>query len=111
MKDHLNLNVLSKPMAGPEGSHESFPIKPNTPKQPDAAADSRQTEQDDVVDARFSGTGLFDQSDIEGMDFNRAMEFTAFIREQASLPEGRRMMGMAHQSVTPRQAMELFANA
>ena len=107
MKDHLNVNA-------------------NTAKQPVTALLNKQpktnenkgagtqyqinTQPEDQLENRFPkiDAGRFDTSAIDGMDLDKALEHSAFIRSQAQTGEGRRSMSLAHNPITPQRVGQML---
>lgn len=104
MKDHLNVTINGR-NGNVYGNHFL-----NTPSKPGKINVSNVS--DSTPDAAKSN-GANQLSPVnydvfEDMDFSKAMEFSSFIREQASIPDGRQQMGLAHQSISPEQVTRLF---
>lgn len=58
--------------------------------------------------SRMKQIDLYDNGDIDGMDFNNAMESANFIRNMAGTTEGRELMGQAHHTINPQSIIQLF---
>jgi len=105
MKDHLNVSsaLTANPLSQPAPALENRPHRlPGIIQE--------ETAPGDRFDGRFHGIdpGNWDNSAIEEMDLDAALEFSAFIRMQAQSSGGRRMMGLAHHPITPQQVGQLL---
>lgn len=107
MKEHLNVNRIANPTGWMDNHKARESREHHDIPRRETLSDTLLTDTDDL----FSGTvplTEFDESSIEGMDFNAALESLNFIREQAGTVQGRRMMGQAHRQISPQKVMELF---
>jgi len=116
MKDHLNLNTLSRPAGWIPGTKQSenmgLKIARDLSEQKKQAADIGSAEEtsgmDDVVDAQMARFPFLDNSVTEEMDFSMALEHINFITDQASTIDGRLMMSRAHRDISPNQVIQLL---
>jgi hypothetical protein len=108
MKEHLNVNTISKPTGWIDAQNAPDPRNNRTASESAAREDILLPPADDLFNSEMGAVDGFDESSIEGMDFNAAMESVNFIRQQAQTAEGRQMMGRAHREITPQKVMQLF---
>ena len=118
MKDHLNLNAAAQAGNWAEvhrkSENEGLKIAQNLPGDKDnTSLESNGTpgEIDDVVDARMPGFTMYEDSTIDEMDFDKAMEHVNFITKQAMNSEGRQLMSRAHHDISPQQVVNLLGAA
>lgn len=108
MKDHLNVNVntFGSPVLGrAQNQGHNVPVKEKTNNETIYQAEESTG---DTVDTQLKGSGLFDLSEIDGMDDMDVSAHLSFIREQAGSADGRRLMSKAHHHIDPKQVMQLF---
>lgn len=114
MKDHLNVTVTANPLSQPspvvDNRQHRLPGKIQEETAGSVPAQSGSIPREDTFDGRFGGIdpGRWDDSAIDEMDLSKALELSASIRQQAQSSEGRRMMGLAHHTITPQQVGQLF---
>lgn len=113
MKDHLNVttNPLSQPGQGVDDRLHRETGKIQQEPLGEALSESDGVHREDSFDGRFIGidTGKWDDSAIDDMDLKGALELSASIRKHSASPEGRRLMGMAHHTITPHQVAQLLS--
>jgi len=102
MKDHLNVvNTLANAKKNIDfqslKSQESNPNRDKTGKI-----------EEDSYDTLFKNMEYYDESIIEGMNLENALEYTGYIKDQALVPEGRQMMSLAHNSISTQQVSQLL---
>lgn len=107
MKEHLNVGTIANPAGWMDNHKITENREPQPGTRPGAQEDTLLSDRDDV----FAGSvpvGQLDESLIEGMDFEAALESLDFIRRQAGSAKGRRDMGLAHREISPQKVMELL---
>ena len=107
MKDHLNVGTITNPTGWMDNNRPSEVRAKHPESKQEALEDTLLSNIDDLFAGTSSGVD-FDESLIEGMDFNAALESLSFIRQQADTTEGRKMMGNAHREITAEKVMQLF---
>jgi hypothetical protein len=113
MKDHLKLNtsLLSKSLVDAQETHKKTDMLKDSEGSGKPGIVDSLTGSEDRFDGRLNRYGDFNDSIIDEMDLNAALELTAFVRQQAANPEGRRLMSSAHHAISPKQVAGLFATA
>ncbi|MCP5047501.1 MAG: hypothetical protein GY940_10040 [bacterium] len=117
MKEHLKLDTISTPTGWMESHKNLERLNSGTSSDQLNDAAPRSTDEkaglpsvsDDVYDASGQGIKRFDESAVDGLDFNGVLEHLNFIRQQSSQPEGRQLMSQAHGSISPKQVIRLFS--
>jgi hypothetical protein len=113
MKDHLNvLNPLAGPSVNRPGETVNFNVNNHNPSTISRTDNPEHAEAksgtDDVYEAHAKDIDRYDESYIEGMDFDLALDYTQYIREQALNSEGRQSMELSHNPITAQQVIQLF---
>lgn len=105
LKDHRDMNPLSMTLNNPANKKE----QPEDLTQAVAREDEAfLLDPQEWYNSRMKQIDLYDNGDIDGMDFNNAMESANFIRNMAGTTEGRELMGQAHHTINPQSIIQLF---
>jgi len=104
MKEHLNLDSVTASKGWVEPRQKNIEAS----KKPDIKEDTLLTTDDDLFESQVRGRAEFDDSLIDDMDFDDVLDSLSFIRQQAGTQDGRRMMSMAHNTISPKQVVQLL---